>query len=358
MTQSESRDYLTPSNMLEQKNRQEGRIASPPKSPVFQTNLSDLQEAISSAFQSFYECKIATSDEYLRKKLDKIANEDGVFYIATVQSIKHSNQIMSHAESVINYINKMKTAIIDANHHTIPKGLIRDCVDIKESVKGLRNDYDGVLRRLGYIQEELRRHKCDLSERIEEIPYYKTQLLIHQKKSIVHNLRSKNLFLFGGGVMFGAILIVICALGDVNESIVLPINLTMLMLGFVLVGVGIIFRISSCLHARESDRIDEELEYTSKLTATTNDKETRMIELNLIDVIFQLKMILAYWKKYQSNLENIAVELGHGDHVLSEQIEELWLTIKDRCETYNRVVGSILDHVDSVQGRQEREKKL
>ncbi|CAG8495280.1 3575_t:CDS:1 [Acaulospora colombiana] len=352
MTHSKFNNNLGPSSAFEQKSRQDDRIGSPPKSPVFQKNLSDLQEIISTVFQSFHGCKITTSDEYLQEKLSKITHEDGIFYIATVQSIQHNDQIKSHAENIINYIQKTRSLATTAGRRPVPKELIRDSMDIKESVRGLRNDYDGVLRRLRIIQEELRKRKCDISKRIDEIPFYESQVYMYRKKSKLHFIRSKNLFLFGGGMIFGALLIVMCALGDANESIIIPINLTMLGLGLLLIMVGLAFKATSYLHIRKSDLIDEEIEYTNKLSETTNDQETRMIELNLIDIIFQLKIILAYWKKCLSNLENLMVELGHGDHILSERIEEVWLNIKDQCEIYNRIIGEILDQVDSVQGRQ------
>ncbi|CAG8582441.1 4831_t:CDS:1, partial [Diversispora eburnea] len=326
---------------IENKDSKAIQIDTPLKSPVFPMNLSDppekklkpIQDAISNAFQLFKESKIFSSDKYIQRKSNKIANEDSVFYITTLQSIDYSKKMIFHSENVIEYTQNRKIPTTDDKHYlqkmSIPKNLIKDSLDLKESIKGLKNDYEGILKSLGSIQDDLREYKCDVSERIRAIPYYESQIQVHKNKSQIHSYRSNNFFLFGGGIIFGALLIVICALGDIYSSIILPINLTMMIFGFLSVGIGLIFKMTSRLHLNEVVNIDEELQFTKNLSVTTNDNEIRELELHLIDLIWQLKMILAYWKKYQLNLENLIVELGHGN-INIDQVDDFWFTIKQQ----------------------------
>ncbi|CAG8594908.1 9637_t:CDS:2, partial [Acaulospora morrowiae] len=276
-----------------------------------------IHESISSIQQLFGNCKFTTCDIFLKGKLREINILDGYFYFYTLQSLKHTKQLIAHAEKVVQFIDSLKIQVNNVSEvlhlMAISKELIKDSKKKKEIIDELIKNYDHNLKSIRNILEGIKAHKESISKAKDLLPVNVTEIKRIQKEFEKWDREAKVYFSYVKGffVCFG--ILIFFEMMDFLGSFYLNTHHAVMIIVYgILLLVGIIVYLHS---------------------------NTRIVEVYLAKIICQFPSVLEHWKKHKDYLEELTIVNNYGQ----EDMGEKWIRNMKGCEDYNRLVGDILD---------------
>ncbi|CAG8535976.1 15173_t:CDS:2 [Acaulospora morrowiae] len=268
-----------------------------------------IQESISSILQLFSNCKFTTGDIFLKGKLREINILDGYFYFDTLQSLKHTKQLIAHAEKVIQFIDSIKVQITDVSEvlhlMAISKELIKDSKKKKEIIDELIKNYDYNLKSIRNILEGIKTHKESISKAKDLLPVNVTEIKRIQTEFEKWDREAKVYFSYVKGFFVCFSILVFFEMMDLLGSFYLNTHHAIMIIVYgILLLVGVIIYL-----------------YASNYRSKADD------------------YLWEYWKKHKDYLEELTIVNSYGQENMSEK----WTRNMKSYEDYNRLVGDILD---------------
>ncbi|CAG8541708.1 16150_t:CDS:2 [Acaulospora colombiana] len=280
-----------------------------------------IQKSVYSILRLFDKCKLTIGDIFLKGKLQEIRIQDGNFYFDTLQSLKHAEQLVPHAEKVVKFINDLKlqpfTVAEIFNLMAISEELIGSSKKQKELIVELIKRYEDSLKSLRGIFENIKMRKGNISKEKDLIPVREVEIKrIHREfKKCDREAQMYCSYLKGFFICF--VIVYLYA-----ES----------------------YRSKANDYQREMNRLKQEMERDKLVIESANDEDTKLVELYLANTICQIPSVLKYWKEHKDNLE----ELSHVENFGKENLNDKWTEIKKSCEDYVRFVSDILDRSGEI----------
>ncbi|CAG8541690.1 16149_t:CDS:1 [Acaulospora colombiana] len=322
---------------------------------------SPVKETLFTIFQLLYNCKLATSDNFLKEKCRYINILDGSFYINTLQSLKYNDYLVSLAETVINYTDNLTAPPLNVGQllqlMSIPKNLIKDSREKRELVVGIIRNYEDNLRSLRKTYESIKQHKKDLTRDVENMPVREVECKKCKEWSESLSEKSKRCLYLGAGVSlcnaFYMIVILLDGHMRISSTCFSIFTITAISLAILILGIKFHFDSIGCL--KISEEIKANLEETRRVMANTNETDTKVIELNVTSLIRKIPIILDYWKDFKESLEELSdVFSSRGHNFDPIQMGDRWRAIKESCENYGQAVRAVLEQNDQLNGRDSK----